>query len=189
MFNLKEFLTQLLHTKYAAEYQRGVLTLYAAPERVQQLLIILRDHTSLLFKVLSDLTAVDELGCSSTTRFCIVYNLLSTHLNTRLLIKVRIHDNEPVPSAVGAFGAANWLEREVWDMFGIYFTGHPDLRRILTDYTFEGHPLRKDYPLAGFQQVRYSFEEKAIVTEPVELAQEYRHLGSSNPWAGSGHNE
>ena len=115
-------------------------------------------------------------------RFDVVYHLLSIHQNQRIRVKVTIAEDVLVPSAVGLFPAANWFEREVFDMFGIRFADHPDLRRILTDYGFSGHPLRKDFPVTGFVQVRYDDEQKRVVNEPVKLTQEFRSFDFLSPW-------
>jgi len=117
-------------------------------------------------------------------RFEVVYNLLSLTHNNRVRIKVSTDAETPVPSATAVFSAANWLERETWDMFGIFFSDHPDLRRILTDYGFEGHPLRKDFPLTGYVEVRYDDEQKRVVYEPVKLTQDYRTFDFLSPWEG-----
>lgn len=117
-------------------------------------------------------------------RFEVVYHLLSMKHNHRIRVKVRTDENTPVDSVVSIYSAANWFEREVWDMYGIFFTGHPDLRRILTDYGFEGHPLRKDFPLTGFVEMRYDETQKRVVYEPVKLTQEYRNFDFVSPWEG-----
>ena len=122
---------------------------------------------------------------SREKRFDVVYHLLSPKLNQRVRVKAALGDGEPIASAVDIFPAANWFEREVYDLFGVFFTGHPDLRRILTDYGFEGHPLRKDFPMTGFVEVRYNDMEKRVVYEPVSLAQEYRRFDFLSPWEGT----
>ena len=119
-----------------------------------------------------------------TRRFDVVYNLLSLTHNRRIRVKLETDEETPVPSVVNVFSAANWWEREVWDLFGIYFSDHPDLRRILTDYGFDGHPLRKDFPLTGYVEVRYDDEQKRVVYEPVKLAQEFRRFDFLSPWEG-----
>ena len=131
---------------------------------------------------LIDLTAVDFP--EKTTRFLVVYNLLSISKNFRIKVKVKIDENEVLPSVNEIYSCANWCEREIWDLFGIKFKGHPDLRRILTDYDFEGHPLRKDFPLTGFTQVRYDSELSRVISEPVKLDQEYRNFDNLSPWEG-----
>ena len=142
-----------------------------------------RDDSNCLFKILIDITAVDfpERG----ERFEIVYNLLSLSHNQRIRVKVSADENTPVPSMVALFSAAGWFEREVWDMFGVFFTDHPDLRRMLTDYGFEGHPLRKDFPLTGYVEVRYDEEQKRVVYEPVTLTQDFRNFDFMSPWEGA----
>jgi len=140
----------------------------------------LRDHTNCQFKQLADICAVDYP--SRNKRFEVVYNLLSIRYNSRVRVKVSVDEVTPVPSVSCVYAAANWLEREVWDMYGVYFSNHPDLRRILTDYGFEGHPLRKDFPLSGYLEVRYDEEQKRVVYEPIELPQEFRSFDFVSPW-------
>ena len=135
-----------------------------------------------LFTTLVDITAVDYPGRDK--RFDIVYHLLSMDLNQRVRVKAEVRDAEPVPSIMSVHPAANWFEREVFDMYGIPFSGHPDLRRILTDYGFRGHPLRKDFPLTGYTEVRYDEERKKVVYEPVSLVQEFRQFDFMSPWEG-----
>jgi NADH/F420H2 dehydrogenase subunit C len=132
-----------------------------------------------MYKQLMEVTAVD--WPTDPDRFEVVYSLLSVEHNSRILVKSRTSELAPVPSVSHLFSSAIWAEREVWDMFGVVFSGHPDLRRILTDYGFEGHPLRKDFPLTGFTEVRYDEEKKRIVSEPVELSQEFRKFDFPNP--------
>lgn len=139
-----------------------------------------KKHMNARFTTLIDITCVDHP--SKQNRFLMIYNLLSIKHKTRILIAVECNEYSAMPSIVNIFPCANWLEREVWDMFGVFFTNHPDLRRILTDYGFEGFPLRKDFPLMGFIEVRYDDEEKRIVYEPVEMTQQYRVFSSINPW-------
>lgn len=146
-------------------------------------IMVCRDHTGLQFKVLTDLTAVDYP--ERAQRFDVVYNRLSVRYGTRLLVKVRVDELQSVPSRTGRYQSANWMERERWDMFGIGVEGHPDLRRILTDYGFEGHPMRKDFPLTGFTEVRYDEAAKRVVSEPLELTQEFRAYEYGNPWVVS----
>ena len=152
---------------------------------VNDLLYVLktvRDDPILQFRQLSDLTAVDYP--EQLDRFEVVYQMLSISLNARLRIVTTVADGSIVPSATELFASANWAEREVWDMFGIFFSGHPDLRRLLTDYGFEGHPLRKDFPLTGYVEVRYNDTERRVVYEPVKLAQEFRDFDFLSPWEG-----
>lgn len=145
-------------------------------------LIILRDHPRLLFKQLTDICGVDYPH--RPQRFEVVYHLLSLEHNHRLRVKVVVGEQIPVPSVGGVYNAAPWYEREIWDLYGIPFSQHPDLRRLLTDYNFDGHPLRKDFPLSGFEEVRYDAELERVVYEPVVLPQEYRHFDFLSPWEG-----
>jgi NADH-quinone oxidoreductase subunit C len=137
---------------------------------------------------LIDITAIDYPDLSP--RFEIVYLLLSTSTNKRLIVKIKVDEGELVRSCENIYKSANWSEREIWDMFGIFFSGHPDLRRLLTDYGFEGHPLRKDFPLTGRVQVKYDVDQNRVVYEPVKLIQEYRDFDFLSPWEASfGENE
>ena len=144
------------------------------------LLSFLKYHINYQFKLLSCISGVDLLG--HNYRFSVVYDLLSLTFNTRLRIKVFVDEITFVPSIVNIFINANWWEREVWDLYGIYFDKHPDLRRILTDYGFEGHPMRKDFPLYGYIELRYDESKKRIVVEPLELTQEFRSFTFETPW-------
>jgi len=147
-----------------------------------KLLTFLRDESNCQFKVLLDITAVDFP--ERDERFEVVYNLLSVSLNQRIRIKVATDETVPVPSVTSIYSTAAWFEREVWDMYGVLFTDHPDLRRLLTDYGFEGHPLRKDFPLTGYVEMRYDAEQKRVVYEPVKLTQEFRTFDFISPWEG-----
>jgi NADH-quinone oxidoreductase subunit C len=160
----------------------GEVTLTVARERIVEVLTKLRDDPALRFEVLLDITGVD--WPAREQRFDVVYHLLSMRKNARIRVKLLTAEDEPVPSVVSVFPTANWLERETYDMFGILFSGHPDLRRILTDYGFEGYPLRKDFPLTGFKEVRYDDEQKRVVYEPVRLTQEFRQFDFESPWEG-----
>lgn len=160
----------------------GQLNLHIKRDSLLKVLTLLRDDQNCQFKQLIDLTAVDRP--EQAERMELVYNLLSLKLNQRIRVKLSTDERSPVASAAGVFSAAIWLEREAWDMFGVFFSGHPDLRRILTDYGFEGHPLRKDFPLTGFKEVRYDQEQKRVVYEPVKLPQEFRHFDFLSPWEG-----
>ena len=142
----------------------------------------LRDDRHAAFNQLSDLTAVDYP--ERPERFEMVYQLLSVRNNMRMRILVAVGEGQAVPSATAVYSAANWAEREAWDMFGIFFAGHPDLRRLLTDYGFEGHPLRKDFPLTGHVEVRYDDTQRRVVNEPVSLVQEFRDFDFLSPWEG-----
>ena len=143
----------------------------------------LRDDAKCQFKQLIDLCGVDYPD--RNPRFHVVYHLLSYGHNQRVRLQVATSEEDPVPSVVKLFSSADWYEREAWDMFGITFSDHPDLRRLLTDYGFDGHPLRKDFPLSGFVEVRYDEEKKRVVYEPVHLTQEYRQFDFMSPWEGA----
>ncbi len=160
----------------------GELTIVAKRDEIASLLAFLRDDSQCRFE-----TLVDICGCDypmDAERFEVVYHLLSMRLNQRLRVKIRTDEQTPVPSATQIFPVANWYEREAFDMYGILFSGHPDLRRILTDYGFEGYPLRKDFPLTGHVEVRYDDAAKRVVYEPVKLVQEYRNFDFLSPWEG-----
>jgi NADH-quinone oxidoreductase subunit C len=154
-------------------------------EEIVNLLTFLQRDQNCQFKQLTDLTAVDRPDREE--RFELVYNLLSFKHNQRIRIKLTTDEATPVPSVCGVFSSANWYERETWDLFGIFFADHPDLRRILTDYGFEGHPLRKDFPLTGYLEVRYDEDRKQVVYEPVKLPQEFRSFDFMSPWEGMLH--
>ena len=164
------------------EITGGQIILRTTPSALVNLLTSLRDDVVASFNQLSDLTAVDYPD--RPERFEMVYQLLSMKNNIRLRVLMPIDEGQAVPSIVGLFSAANWAEREVWDMFGIFFAGHPDLRRLLTDYGFEGHPLRKDFPLTGHVEVRYDDTLRRVVNEPVSLVQEFRDFDFLSPWEG-----
>ena len=165
-----------------SEIVRGELILWAERPAIVRVLTFLRDDPRMLFKQLVDLCGVDYPH--RIERFEVVYNLLSLKHNRRIRVKVATDENEPVPSVTGVFSSANWYERETWDLFGVYFSDHPDLRRLLTDYGFEGHPLRKDFPLTGYVEVRYDEDQKRVVYEPVKLKQEFRSFDFLSPWEG-----
>jgi len=156
------------------------LTIYIAPAAVLPVMTFLRDHTQTQFKQCMDVCGVDFP--TRPNRFEVVYHLLSLRYNARLRVKTYADETSPVPSVTPIWMSANWFEREAYDMFGIFFEGHPDLRRILTDYGFEGHPLRKDFPLTGYVEVRYDEEKKRVVAEPVEMAQQFRNFDYSSAW-------
>ncbi len=157
-------------------------------EKITNFLTFLKQDTNLSFKTLIDLFASDMLYLKQI-RFEVVYNLLSYKLNSRITVKVCLESTKTqVPTVVNIFSAAGWYEREVFDMYGIYFENHPDLRRILTDYDFVGHPLQKDFPLTGYQEVRYSEELQQVVYEPVKLTQEFRNFDFDMPWHGPQNN-
>ena len=165
-----------------ARVSRGDIVLRTGISGVINVLVSLRDDRHAAFNQLSDLTAVDYP--ERPERFEIVYQLLSMRNNMRLRILVAVGEGQAVPSATAVYSAANWAEREAWDMFGIFFAGHPDLRRLLTDYGFEGHPLRKDFPLTGHVEVRYDDTQRRVVNEPVSLVQEFRDFDFLSPWEG-----
>jgi NADH-quinone oxidoreductase subunit C len=166
----------------AAEIRGGELCCQVARESLARVLKFLRDDPDCAFTVLCDICGVDFPD--RPLRFEVVYNLLSMSLNQRIRVKIETDEEQPVPSAAGLFSSAGWWEREAWDLFGIYFADNPDLRRILTDYGFEGHPLRKDFPLTGYVELRYDEDQKAVVYEPVRLQQEFRSFDFLSPWEG-----
>jgi NADH-quinone oxidoreductase subunit C len=165
---------------YALHY--GELSVSISRESVLEALTVLRDDPQCRFSVLCDICGVDYPD--RPMRFEVVYNLLSMSHNLRIRVKLETDEEQAVPSAVGVFSAAGWWEREAWDLFGIYFSDHPDLRRILTDYGFDGHPLRKDFPLTGYVELRYDEDQKRVVYEPVKLKQEFRSFDFLSPWEG-----
>jgi NADH-quinone oxidoreductase subunit C len=161
----------------------GELTVLVPAEAIGRVLTFLRDDPRCLFVSFIDLCGVDYPGREK--RFDVVYHLLSPRHNSRIRVKVEADEVMPVPSVIDVFPAANWFEREAYDLYGVLFSGHPDLRRILTDYGFEGHPLRKDFPLTGFVEVRYDEEQRRVVYEPVKLQQEFRNFDFLSPWEGT----
>ncbi|AVM73441.1 NADH-quinone oxidoreductase subunit C [Magnetospirillum gryphiswaldense] len=162
----------------------GELTVLVRTPSIAKVLTFLRDDSGCLFKQLVDVCGVDWPGRED--RFDVVYHLLSLKHNQRVRVKVATDEETPVPSVVGVFSSAGWFERETWDMFGVIFSDHPDLRRLLTDYGFEGHPLRKDFPLTGHVELRYDDELKRCVYEPVKLVQDFRNFDFLSPWEGQG---
>jgi NADH-quinone oxidoreductase subunit C len=161
----------------------GELTLACDTSNVIEVLMFLRDDPHCRFVSFTDITAADYP--EREKRFDVVYHLLSPYKNTRIRVKVQVGEGDDVPTAIPVFKAADWFEREVFDLFGIMFSGHPDLRRILTDYGFQGHPLRKDFPTTGYVEVRYDDEQKRVVYEPVKLVQEFRQFDYLSPWEGT----
>ncbi|TCP42997.1 NADH-quinone oxidoreductase subunit C [Rhodovulum marinum] len=159
------------------------LNVIAAPSSIVGLTDFLRTDATCRFSSLVDITAVDYP--EREARFDVVYHFLSMYQNQRIRVKCAVREDEMIPSIVSVHPSANWFEREVFDMFGILFSGHPDLRRILTDYGFRGHPLRKDFPTTGYTEVRYSEAQKRVVYEPVKLTQEYRQFDFMSPWEGA----
>ena len=168
-------------------FKNDELTVILSKSILLKVLNFLKDDKVFQFKQLIDLCGVDYPN--RTDRFEIVYHLLSLNLNQRIRVKLSVNDGDTVPSIVSLYDAANWYEREVWDLYGVIFTDHPDLRRILTDYGFEGHPLRKDFPLSGFVQVKYDDAEKRVVNEKVNLVQDFRRFDFESPWEGPDYEE
>lgn len=167
----------------AVEWSGSELSLRARPDSVLAVLRFLRADSQCLFGILVDLCGVD--WPDREQRFEVVYNLLSIRHNLRVRVKVATDEETPVPTATGLFRSAEWNEREAWDMYGIFFSDHPDLRRLLTDYGFEGHPMRKDFPLTGTVEVRYDDEQKRVIYEPVSLVQDFRDFDFESPWEGA----
>jgi NADH-quinone oxidoreductase subunit C len=161
----------------------GDLTITANAADIVKVVTFLRDDERCRFVSIIDVTAVD--WPSREKRFDVVYHLLSPTKNVRIRVKVETDEATPVPSIIDVFPGANWYERETYDLYGVLFTGHPDLRRILTDYGFQGHPLRKDFPLTGFVEVRWDDEQKRVVYDKVRLAQEFRNFDFLSPWEGT----
>jgi NADH-quinone oxidoreductase subunit C len=168
----------------SAEIVKGELCLVVARASILRVLAYLRDDEACRFGALMDVCGVD--WPERPERFDVVYNLLSMRHNRRVRVKISTDENTPVASATGLFASAGWFEREAWDLYGIFFADHPDLRRLLTDYGFEGHPLRKDFPLTGYVEVRYDSEQQRVVYEPVKLTQDFRSFDFLSPWEGLG---
>jgi NADH-quinone oxidoreductase subunit C len=166
----------------SAQVQKDELVLVVRASTLRKVLTFLRDDPNCRFKQLMDICGVDYP--EREQRFEVVYNLLSLKHNQRVRVKLSTDEDTPVPSVTGIFSSAGWFEREVWDMYGVAFSDHPDLRRILTDYGFEGFPLRKDFPLTGFVELRYDDEQKRVVYEPVKLTQDFRNFDFLSPWEG-----
>lgn len=171
----------------AWEEHLGDVTVIVPMAVISKVMIFLRDATDLQFSQLIDITAVDYPD--RTPRFEVVYMLLSMNNNCRIKVKLKVDEHDYIPTITEIFKAANWLEREVWDMYGLKFAGHPDLRRLLTDYNFDGHPLRKDFPLTGYVEVRYDEAQQRVIYEPVNLQQEFRNFDFLSPWEGMTPNE
>lgn len=167
----------------AWDVTQGELNIDVTPANIHGFIEFLKTDATCRFSTLVDITAVDYP--SRAKRFDVVYHFLSMYQNHRVRLRVSIREEDMVPSIIEIHPSANWFEREVFDMFGILFTGHPDLRRILTDYGFRGHPLRKDFPTTGYTEVRYDEVEKRVVYEPVSLVQEYRQFDFMSPWEGA----
>jgi NADH-quinone oxidoreductase subunit C len=180
---LAEHLTSALPSAVLGhDIRYGELIVQVAREELLHVLGFLRDDPGCRFTLLCDICGVDYPD--RLLRFDVVYNLLSVALNQRIRLKVETDEEQPVPSATGLYSSAGWWEREAWDLFGIYFSDNPDLRRILTDYGFDGHPLRKDFPLTGYVELRYDEDQKRVVYEPVRLKQEFRSFDFLSPWEG-----
>lgn len=173
---------RLTNSVTSTSIAHGELTLTAARDKIVEVLTLLRDDPACKFEVLIDICGVDYP--ERAQRFDVVYHLLSPRLNQRVRVKITTDETAPVASVNNVFPAANWYEREAYDLYGIRFTGHPDLRRILTDYGFQGYPMRKDFPLTGYVEVRYDDEKKRVVYEPVKLTQEFREFDFESPWEG-----
>ena len=184
IFNLEKKINSELATKIKfSQIKHDQLYLNIDCTDLIEVLVFLKNNSSLKFKQLIDITAVDYP--EESERFKLVYLLLSHEFNSRIILAYSINENEVIPSITEIFPSANWMEREVYDMYGIKFKDHPDLRRILTDYNFEGFPLRKDFPLTGHNEVRYSEDEKKVISEPVKLEQNYRNFDYESPWEGT----
>ncbi|NHK27254.1 NADH-quinone oxidoreductase subunit C [Parvularcula flava] len=184
LIELKEHLeAQLGDALMGAEISFGELTVTTSTSTILQVLKFLRDDQLCQFLQLIDLCGVDYP--ERTKRFDVVYHLLSLHANQRIRVKVAVGEDQTIPTSIDVFPCANWFEREAFDMYGIQFEGHPDMRRLLTDYGFEGYPLRKDFPLTGHYEVRYDDEQSRVVYEPVQLTQEYRNFDYLSPWEGA----
>ena len=182
--NLEKKINSELNTKInSSRINHEQLEIQIDKESLLDVIIFLKKNDSTKFRQLIDITAVDYIG--SENRFKMIYLLLSHEYNLRINITFSINENEVVNSLTKIFPSANWMEREVFDMYGIKFNDHPDLRRILTDYGFSGYPLRKDFPITGHSEVRYSEEKKKVVYEPVKLEQNYRNFDYSSPWEGT----
>lgn len=184
--DLGEYIAQALpQDVLGTEVNRvGELSLTVKAASIVKVLSFLKDDAGCLFKQLVDVCGVDWPGRES--RFDVVYHLLSMKHNQRVRVKVATDEETAIPSVTSVFSSAGWFERETWDMYGVLFSDHPDLRRILTDYGFEGHPLRKDFPLTGYVEMRYDDETKRVVYEPVKLTQDFRSFDFLSPWEGPG---
>jgi len=186
MLSVRDLQTEIMRALGTAVLQTfielGELTVIVRRTRIVEALEALRDDSIIEMNQLMDICAADYPA--RPERFEIVYQLLSVVQNARVRVKIQVGEDTPVPTATGIYKSAGWFEREIWDMFGVPFEGHADMRRILTDTGFEGHPLRKDFPLTGFVEARYDPEKKRVVYEPVTLPQEYRVFDFESPWQG-----
>jgi NADH-quinone oxidoreductase subunit C len=162
---------------------RGELAVTVKAADIVKVARFLRDDPACLFTCMIDVTAIDWPGREK--RFDVVYHLLSPRINQRIRVKAEVAEGETIASLIDIYRGVDWFEREAYDLYGVLFTGHPDMRRILTDYGFEGYPLRKDFPLTGFVEVRYDDEQKRVVYDPVRLAQEFRNFDFQSPWEGT----
>jgi len=184
LIDLEKKINSELTTKINnSQIKHNQLYLNIDSEDLVSVVLFLKTNKDTKFRQLIDITSVDYP--EKAKRFKMVYLFLSHEFNQRILIDYSINENELIPSLTKIFPAANWMEREVFDMYGVKFKDHPDLRRILTDYGFEGHPLRKDFPLTGHTEVRYSEEQKKVIIEPVKLEQNYRNFDYESPWKGT----
>ena len=184
LMDLKAYVGEKLEGKVdAAEIAYEELNLTTSADNIVAVMKFLRDDVQTQFHSFIDICGVDYP--ERAQRFEVVYHLLSPRQNMRVRVRVKTDADTPVPSVVEIYPGADWFEREAYDLYGILFTGHPDLRRLLTDYGFEGHPLRKDFPLTGFTEVRYDDAQKRVVYEPVELRQEFRNFDFLSPWEGT----
>ena len=183
-YNLANYLIKIapsfIDKNIQVNIKENILIINTTKEALLNLLLFLKNNQFLQFKTLVSITAVDYP--KKKNRFEINYFLLSYKLNTRIIIKLETNDTTPVPSITSIYKGANWYEREVWDLFGVFFSNHPDLRRILTDYGFEGFPFRKDFPQTGFVEVRYDDQKKYVLYEPLEITQEFRSFDFLSPW-------
>ena len=182
--NLEKKINSELTTKIKkSEIRHDQLYIYIDSKDLIDVTLFIKSNENTKFRQLMDITAVDYP--ENSQRFKVIYLFLSHEFNQRIILSYLISENEVIPSLTSIYPAANWMEREVFDMYGVKFKDHPDLRRILTDYNFEGHPLRKDFPLTGHTEVRYSEEQKKVVKEPVKLEQNYRNFDYESPWEGT----
>ena len=184
LIDLEKKINSELTTKIKkSEIRHGQLYLNIDSKNIIDVSLFIKSNKNTKFRQLTDITVVDYP--ENTQRFKVVYLFLSHEFNQRIVLSYLINENEQIPSLTSIYPAANWMEREVFDMYGVRFKDHPDLRRILTDYEFEGHPLRKDFPLTGHVEVRYSEDQKKVIKEPVKLEQNYRNFDYESPWTGT----
>ena len=184
LIDLEKKINSELTTKIkSSKIKHNQLYLTIDTENLVDVSLFIKSNPNTKFRQLIDITAVDYP--EKTQRFKLVYLFLSHQFNQRIILSYQINENEVIPSLTSIYPAANWMEREVFDMYGVKFKDHPDLRRILTDYNFEGHPLRKDFPLTGHTEVRYSEDKKKVIQEPVKLEQNYRNFDYESPWEGT----